>query len=257
MEEKKIRIENIEINYKIAGEGKPLLILHGWGSSAEKWEFVQARLAQEGYKVVVPDLPGFGMSEPPKEIWGVQEYKDWFLEFANKLGIQKFFLAGHSFGGQVSILVAASSPERVEKLVLLAAAGIRHEQGKRERKLERLAKLIKPLLSLLPSEALRDFVRRLGYQVIGRYDYAKAKGIMRDELKKVVREDVSSFFSQITSPTLILWGDKDKLTPVADAFIMKEHIKNSSLSIFPGIGHRLRTEAPEKLLEFIPQFLRS
>ena len=110
---------------------------------------------------------------------------------------------------------------------------------------------------LVPTKNAKDLVKKTCYRLIGWRDYAGAKGIMREVLAKVIREDLTSIFSRIKTPTIIIWGDKDKITPLEDALLMKEHIKNSSLTILPDVGHRLRSEAPEKLLDVISQFLKS
>ena len=253
---KSVLVDGLSVHYKIAGEGSPLLILHGWGSSSISWAEFQDSLSLQGFQVIVPDLPGFGLSAPPATVWGIAEYTALIFGLAEKLGLQKFSLAGHSFGGQIAIQFAASHPEKIEKLILLAAAGIRKEPGKEAETVRFVAKFFNFFLSPIPSEGLKDFVRRICCRFIGRQDYAKTKGIMREVMAKVIREDLTHIFAHIKAPTLIIWGDKDKITPLEDAFVMKKHIKNSYLGIFPGAGHRIRAEAPKKLAETMVTFLR-
>src|SRR3989344_891612 len=100
MTEETIEVKNLKINYKSFGSGKPFLILHGWQSSSDRWMKV-GELLQEKYRVIIPDLPGFGKSEEPKEAWSLDSYVDWLLEFTAKvLELNKeFYILGHSFGG--------------------------------------------------------------------------------------------------------------------------------------------------------------
>lgn len=257
MQERQASVGQLDVNYKIAGEGPALFILPGWLSFSEKWKEIQEGLAQQGYSVVVPDLPGFGESSAPQSVWGVEEYAEFLWEFANKLGIEKFFLAGHSFGGQVAIQFAALYPEKLHGLILLAAAGVRRNLGPKERVLRFFAKPLNAALSLIPSEQLQDAIRGVLYRLVGKGDYAKTKGIMKKVMAKVIRQDLTMLFPRIIPRTLIIWGDQDKTTPLEDGLLMKEHIPDSSLKILPGIGHRIRHEAPEKLSETILTFLKT
>ena len=256
MREETLNIEGLNVSYKIAGEGPALLILHGWGSSSDSWVEIQDNLSKQGFQVIVPDLPGFGASIPPLNVWGVGEYKEFILKLTAKIGLKKFSLAGHSFGGQIAISFATDYPEKIENLILLAAAGVRKEPGRKIKIVGFAAKILNRFLVLVPTKRGKDLVKKTCYRLIRWRDYARAKGIMREVLSKVIREDLTSVLLKIKAPTLIIWGEKDKVTPLEDALLMKEHIKNSSLSILPDTGHRLRTEAPEKLLELISRFLK-
>ena len=128
MKEKKILINGLKTNYKIAGLGPAILILHGWGGGSNSYIPVQKFLAGAGYKVIVPDLPGFGKSEPPLSAWGVSDYVEWVNEFVNNQGLEKFFLLAHSFGGRVAIKFAVKHPEKILNLILYEAAGIKHKK---------------------------------------------------------------------------------------------------------------------------------
>ena len=194
MKEKTLRIQNREVHYKIAGEGPAIFILHGWGRGSDSWAEVQEKLAEAGYKVIVPDLPGFGKTSPPETIWGVKEYADFAMEFIKKLGADTFFLLGHSFGGQVAVKFAASYPEKLEKLILCAPAAIRKEPGLKEVFITYVAKMGNFVLFFIPIEGLRQFARNVFARIIGRSDYLQAPGIMRKVMQKVIREDLSTFF---------------------------------------------------------------
>ena len=248
--------DKLEIHYKIAGEGKPILILHGWGSSSDSWVKIQQMLAEKGYRVIVPDLPGFGKTQAPTTIWGVEEYANFVNQFAEQIGLAKFVLAGHSFGGQTAIQFAVTYPEKLEKLVLIAAAGVRRTPGVFKKLVTAVAKLVSFMLYLVPFEDLRSNIRSALYMLIRQPGYLKSQGIMRDVFKKVITQDLTAKFSKISVPTLLLWGDKDEMTPLQDAYLMQELIPNSKLEIIKGAKHALNFQAPEKLAEFIASFAK-
>jgi len=258
--EKIMDVRGISVNYKIAGQGPVILILHGWGSSSDSWTQVQQLLAEKGYQVVVPDLPGFGKTDAPKEIWGVEEYAKFAKQFADLLisdinKSQKFVLAGHSFGGQTAIQFATIYPEKLDQLVLIAAAGVRRTPGVLKKLVMGTAKIASFLLYLVPSQELRNNIKHAMYMAIRRSDYVRTQGIMRDVFKKVITQDLTAKFSKISIPTLIIWGDKDELTPVQDAYLMDELIPNSKLEIIEGGKHALNFQMPEKLSKILYDFL--
>jgi len=255
-EEGRVTIDDIEVNYKIAGEGQPILILHGWGSSSDSWIEIQRLLTENGYRVYVPDLPGFGKSPPPAAVWGIVEYADFVYEFGQKMQLEKFVLLGHSFGGQIAIQFAQKYPQKLEKLILVAAAGVRRKAGWRTKLLKYIAKIVSFVLYLGPFRDLRNSIRNFLYMALRRKDYMKAQGIMRDVFVKVVRQDMTPLFGQVTPPTLIIWGDKDPLTPVRDAYSMKEGIPQATLEIMQDRGHALNFEVPEQLAASIVRFVK-
>ena len=257
MEEKSLYVQNIEVSYKIVGEGPAILILHGWGRGSDSWVEVQEKLAKAGYRVVVPDLPGFGQSELPQTVWGVNDYVAFAGKFAEKLNLGTFVLMGHSFVGQVALKFAHMYPEKIEKLVLVAPAAIRREPGQREIFIQRIAKTGGLALSFLPGEVLRNFARKVFARIIGRSDYLEAQGIKREIMQKVLREDLSHLFSQISTKTLLIWGENDRPVPLEDGYFMEKHIPHARLRVILQVGHRVNKEAPEKLQEIILEFLEN
>ena len=257
VKEKKILINSLKVNYKIAGEGEPLLILHGWGGSSDSWLLVQKILAKLNFKVICPDLPGFGKTAPPAEPWGVKDYNDFLLNLIEKLEINNFFLLGHSFGGQISVRFASRYPERIKKLILCAPSAIRPKPGKKTRMIYLMARIGNTIFSPRHLRRLKDAARNLFYIFIRNRDYKRAEGVMRDTIRKVIKEDLLPELSKIQNKTLIVWGDIDKMVPVKYASIFRDNIPESRLEIFPKIGHSPHLEVPEKLAEIINNFFRS
>lgn len=250
MEEKEIFINGIKTNYKLAGFGPAVLILHGWGASSDSWIRVQNILAGRGYKVVIPDFPGFGKSDNPARAWGVGDYVEWLKNFIEIGGFNEpVFLLGHSFGGRVAIKFARRYSEKIKKLILCASAGIKPKLNIKQKIFSLLAKTKKVETgSLLAKKAF--------YSLLGQRDYFQAQGVMKETIKKILEEDLLPELSQVKTKTLILWGKKDKMVSVKYAQIFHQEIKNSQFKIFPDAGHSPHLEMPEKLSEAIISFLK-
>lgn len=252
MKEEKILIDGVEINFKIDGEGKPFLILHGWGKGSDSWIEVQKLISGQGYQVIIPDFPGFGKSQPSQKAWGVDDYVEWLKDFTISLGIEKFFLLGHSFGGRVAIKFAAKYPEKILNLILYEAAGIKHKTP--SLLIFFLISKVGNIFSFLP---FYSSFRKIFYRyIVRKKDYLEAKGAMKDTFSKVIGENLIPYLPKISMPTLIIWGAKDRITPLADANLMKKEIPNSELQVIPEMGHAFHHQNPEKLTQAILQYLK-
>lgn len=259
IEEKEILIDNLKVNYKIAGEGPAILVLHGWGGSSDSWLRVQEILSKEGYKVIVPDSPGFGKSKTPPTAWTVKDYANFVNEFMKKTcgePVESFFLLGHSFGGRIAIKFAVSYPERIKGLILCDSAGIKQKWGPKEKFIFQLSKIGSAIFTPKILRRFKDSARNLFYIFLRHKDYAKANGMMKETIKRVLDEDLLPELSQIKNRTLIIWGENDRSVPVKFAYIFKEKIENSELIILPKIGHSPHLEVPKKLAEIILKFFK-
>lgn len=261
LQEKKIIVKDLEANYKIAGSGPAILILHGWGGSSGSWIRVQEILADGGYKVICPDFPGFGKSITPSNPWGVGDYADWLdkfiMEVKKKSGgfDEPIFLLGHSFGGRVAIKFIIEQQERVKKLILCASAGIKPKPGIKTKIIYWLAKTGNAIFTSKILTRLKDGARNLFYIFLRKKDYVKADGTMRETIKRVLEEDLLPDLEKIKTETLIVWGSADRMVPIKYAHIFKEKIENSELEILPKIGHSPHLETPENFSEIIINFL--
>lgn len=233
-------IKGLKINYKILGEGKPLLILHGWGSRSANWQRVGELLVEKGLKVIVPDLPGFGQSDRPKEVWSLDDYCDFVEEFARNLSLESFSLLGHSFGGSLALKLSLRIPEKIDRLYLVSAACFRRKSIKK-RILFVIAKVFK-IFSFIP------FLRKAFYKfIVRKSDYSYTDGIMKDIYLKAIKTDLSDILEKIQKPTNIIWGEKDDITPLKQGQIINQRIKDSKLIVIPGADHDLNTKYPEEL----------
>lgn len=253
--EEKLCVNDLNINYKITGKGEPLLILHGWGGSSDSWAKVQQIISNKGYKVIVPDFPGFGKSVTPPRPWSIADYTDLILNFVEKINLETFYLLGHSFGGRVAVKFAMNYPEKVKLLILCDSAGIKPKKGLLTLIIFWSARIGNAIFTPKHFARFKDGVRNLFYIFIRHKDYVKANGVMKETIKKVLDEDLLLDLSRIKMKTLIVWGQADKLVPIKYGRIFKEKIEDSEMEVLPKIGHSPHLEVPDKLSAIILNFL--
>jgi len=242
-----IIINGIKTSYQVFGEGKPFLILHGWGSNSDRWIEIAEIISKKGFKVIIPDLPGFGKSEPLDMPWNSNRYINWIEKFLKELNLNEFYLLGHSFGGALASKIAIKYPQRVQKLFLVSAAVVRKKTAKKDVS-AKASKLIK-IFSFLPYYGL---FRKAVYKfIVRKSDYVYVEGVMKETYLNVIAEDMSFQIPFIKVPTIIIWGDKDEFTPPEDAYFIEKHIKNSKLIMIPGADHHLHRKQPEIVAEDI------
>lgn len=243
---------------------KILVVLHGWQSSKEKWQGVKENLEKEGIRVIVPDIPGFKPETALQKTWNLDDYLYWFKDFLAKEKnlcpalAEGFFLLGHSFGARISLKFAKSNPEELKGLILVSAAGIKKRYTFFEKIFQWLVKKVRVLkIEEMPfSWGIIEFLKKIFYRfILRKTDYFKASGFLKETIKNILNEDLTLILGEISSPTLILWGEKDRITPLKDAFLMKEKIKNSKLEILKGLGHVPHLEKPQVLAQKINEFL--
>lgn len=227
------------INYLSRGKGQPIVFVHGWGGSIKSLEGL-ANLASEKYQSITFDLPGFGQSDNPDPDWGVKEYAETVINLMKKLRLSNIVYFGHSFGGSLGIYIAANYPGLIKKLVLCDSS------FKREVKTSAMARFF----SKLPSK-LKLFLYMVFFPNSDLYKFPR----LEKNFRKIVVNDLSGYLSNINVPTLILWGEGDRQTPVDDAYELKNKIKNSILKIFPGIGHNLPLTKPELVYNELIKFI--
>jgi len=258
-----ITVNNTLINYNLSG--KPvgigdgvIVFIHGWGRTMEDFDDLAARLAAyfPKYSSLQLDLPGFGGSPLSKEDgFSLDDYCAVLYGLLDKIGTGRAILIGYSLGGRIAIKFAGLHPDRVEKLVLISAAGIR-------RRAPRLI-LLRVARSLFNTLffSVRDFtfilrLKNLFGAVFGSRDYRVAHGALRETLKRVLAEDLRPDAKKISAPTLLLWGKNDRITPPRDAAEYHALIKDSRLEILNG-GHFIFLEKPEKCTDSIASFLKN
>ena len=228
------RYDNIDINITRQGKGEPVLLLHGWGCTGEIFKHI-ASVLSTAYTTYSFDFPGFGASDEPTEVWGVEKYTQMVEAFVKENGIERPALMGHSFGGRVSIVFA--SRNEVSRLVLVDAAGVKPKRPLKYYWKVYTFKAMKWLCNtFLPKEKAQAIIdsRRKG---AGSSDYNNASPMMRAILSKVVNEDLTHLMPAIKAPTLLFWGNLDTATPLSDAKTMERLIPDAGLVVAHGTGH--------------------
>lgn len=231
-----LNIDGLDINYISEGEGKNLIVLHGWGCNIDTVMPI-VNLLKDTYKVYALDLPGFGKSEKPKDTINSFDYVEIVRGFMNKLDIKKATFVGHSFGGKLSIIMGSKYPFQVEKIVLIDSAGLIPKRGLnyylKVYSFKTLRFLYKNLFFWLAEEKKMERF----YKNFGSDDYQASSGIMRKILVTVVNENLKPLLKEIKASTLIIWGDQDMDTPLYMAKIMEKEIPDCGLVVLEGTGH--------------------
>lgn len=256
MKSERLIINENEINFIHQGQGSPFLILHGWGGSSLSWERVISIL-KEKFSVFCLDFPGFGKSPPPNKVLSLEDFAFLVNNFVEKVGIDNFYLLGHSFGGRVAIKYTILFPQKIKSLILVSPAGLFYKKSPFKRSVVFCSKIGKRLFSRGFLRNLREKLENYFYFFFASKDYFKAKGIMREIMKKVIEEDLSSYLPRIKTKTLILWGKEDKILPVSLAKEFNSKIQNSKLLILEKVGHSPHLEVPEILSKILIEFAQN
>lgn len=218
----KINIKNLDINYIQYGEGKDIILLHGWGQNIEMMKPLGDNFSDK-YRITILDLPGFGESDEPKNTWTIDDYELMLEDFIKELKIKKPIVIGHSFGGRLAIRYSARNP--IEKLVLFGSPCIRIQEA-----LPLNVRILKSLKKLPGMNKIGEYMK----QYIGSRDYKAASPVMRQTLVEVVNEDLSKYAKEIEEPTLLIWGQNDTEAPVAEAKELEKIMIDAALIILPG-----------------------
>lgn len=252
--EKDYLVDGVRLHAEVSGKGAPLILMHGWGCDHTTVRSIAATAALTN-RVYNIDFPGFGASPEPDEVWEIDRYTRLIEDFARQEGLDSPVLVGHSFGGRVAILMASRTP--VSKVVLVDAAGIKPRRSLKYYYKVYTFKASKWLANLLLGkeksakrvEAMR--ARR------GSSDYAQASARMRAIMSRVVNQDLTDRLHLIKAPTLLIWGENDTATPVADARKMARLIPDAGLVSFAGCGHYSFLDNPGQFRAVLSSFLNS
>ena len=236
--------DKLSINLIDEGQGEAVLLLHGWGARADLYRSVINPLVSD-YRVIAPDLPGFGKSSEPSFPYSIEDYASFASVLLKELDIDKAHIIGHSHGGRTCLELATGNYGfEIDKIVLLDSAGIPVKKKLSKRIRIRTYKILKGLVTFAPiKKILPDALDKLKRK-FGSADYAAASDIMRRSMVKVLPCDYTDKLSLIKNPTLLIWGENDNDTPISCAKVLENGIKDCGLVTIPKAGHFSFAEAP-------------
>lgn len=243
MERRYTVVDGWRIHSLHGGEGAPVVLLHGLSGSHRWWRSTVPAL--RGLRSVhVPELMGFGESRTSARLPTIAGMAELLISWLDALSLDRVDLVGHSMGGQLSMHLAAKWPDRIGRLVLVSAAGV-----PRRVSLQEAARLVSGLVpprawgrpSFLPTiagDALRSGPRAL-----------------LQATRHLLADDVLPLLPQIRSPTLLVWGQLDPLTPLTHAWVLADGITGSQLAVIPDAAHNPMVDRPEAFNRLVLDFL--
>ena len=275
VEEHNVEIDGLPIRYLAAGEGPPLVLLHGAGDNALDWRWVMPTLAAT-HRVYAPDLPGSPDSARPAAEYSPAFFERFVASFVDALGIGRATFVGNSLGGLIALRLVLSEPARVTALVLVDSAGLgsavnpaftsvnipllgeaampfwRTRAGAYQRAWGRTALLFTHPPRSVPREWLAEQCR-----------LARSPGYLEAHLTVLralvrplgQREMLVDRLPSLEVPTLVVWGARDRVFPESHAREAVVRLREGSLAVIPGCGHMPHVECPDRFLAALDGFL--
>jgi len=255
MESRTIIVHGVSTLVAFAGEGRPLLCLHGWEASHWSFQELEVALKNVPVQIIAPDLPGFGESADPPEAWSVDDYADFIEDLVSELKLKDVLLLGHSFGGRMTIKLASRKRPWIAHLYLCSAAGIKQPRYWRRTVGIFLAECGNKVFSIPGLRSVKPLARKVLYKILRVHDYEKTSGVVRETMIKVINEDLTPLLGKITVETDLFWGEDDTMVPLKDAKLMNKKIVQSSLHTFPGVRHPVHRDRAREIAQHIKQNL--
>ena len=247
-----IQIDNQRISYQETGQGQALVVLHGWGCNKEMFQFMHDHFSGR-FRVISVDLPGFGQSEEPKSVWGTHDYAACIARLLKALGVDNPIVFGHSFGGRVLLALAGQMP--IEKMILTGSAGLVPRRPLSYYVRVAWFKTAKWIYRHSPLKKLYPDWLEKKRQNAGSADYRQASPQMRKVLVKVINEDLAAEITQISVPTILLWGTEDTATPLSDGRRMAGLLRDGALIPLEGGSHYAILEQKNRCLTIMDAFV--
>jgi pimeloyl-ACP methyl ester carboxylesterase len=266
--------QGIRINYYKAGQGPPVILLHGFGACAYTWRYLAPELTKD-HRVFALDLKGYGWSDKPEDgRYGVSDQAEMVAAFIRTRDLHNLAVIGHSMGGAVTLMtyfkVRPDIPARIKKLVLIDSAGYPQKMPWfiLLARIPVVNRLVTRLLS--PRFATYIVLKKCYYnddkiteEQVDTYAYygslPGAREAVRQTAQQIVPDDLEALtdkYKTIQVPVLIIWGAEDKVVPVKLAKKFKEDIPDSELVILPRCGHIPPEEEALKTNQLITSFLK-
>lgn len=261
IQEQIFEFQGNRIAYKKVGQGKPLLVLHGWGASGDVMiPLIRSLNIKRTFYII--DFPGFGNSKAPNDVWTVTHYAAMVSEFIAQVCGDAVDIIAHSFGGRVTLKVCSHPEWRVlvGKVLITGGAGMTPRRSASFYFKKYLAKTLKFPFTLLPetweSRGLTWLRSTRLWKLLGSSDYQTLQGVMREVFVKVVTEHLEKTLPHINHEVLLLWGANDQSTPLYQAKIMERGLKNAGLAVIENAGHYAFLDRPHQFKVITDTFFK-
>jgi pimeloyl-ACP methyl ester carboxylesterase len=262
-------IDGVRTRYFVGGEGPPLVVVHGLGGAAVNFTLLAPLLARR-HRVLIPDLPGHGKTEPLERADGLTAYADHVAALAELEGMFPAPLIGYSMGGVIALRLAVSRPKSVTGLALVAAAGIVSVSRRAEIWLA-VTGALRPaqiMTRFRGTFARRPRLRWLPFGLWGAVDppALAPEGVLGflegpsqhtdvgTAGRALLRDDPRPDLDHVRCPVLLLWGSRDRLVPLVDGFEYARRLR-APIRTVPAAGHLLVGEQPHACAEILVDFL--
>lgn len=252
--------ERLHLQVQGPEDGPPLLLLHGWGSSARLMAPIAEALADR-YRVFNVDLPGHGLSPPPPAPWGLPEHAALMAHLIRAHIGQPVVLIGHSNGGRIGLYLASEpqGQELLRALVLISPSGMRPHRPWHYYVRAALARLLKAPFERLPQPlrepALNWLRHTLVWKMLGSSDYRQLEGVMRETFVRLVNAYVEDRLGRIQIPVLVFWGERDQAVSRAQMDRLVHALPDAGLVVLKNAGHYGYLDDPDTFIAATRYFL--
>lgn len=250
-----------KIAFEQVGSGKPLLILHGWGSS-RRVMMPLAKSLSHLRTCYVLDLPGFGESPEPSRSWSIDDYADIIEGFISSYFHEPIDLLVHSFGGRITLKLCARKfgKQNIGKVLITGGAGMKPKHSLKFYCKKYLAKTLKAPFLILPTSIRESALNKLRqtslWQSLGSGEYNQLSGVMRETFVKSVTEYLEPCLPHIPHEVLLLWGRNDDATPVYQGERIEKSVENAALVIIEDAGHYAFLDKPKQFAAISEAYLK-
>lgn len=238
-----IKVNGHDVHYYTAGQGEPLVVIHGGLGDARTWLDNIDILASK-YTLYVPDLPGFGESQLLDSDHNIPSFTEFVEDFTNNLGLYKFNLMGHSIGGGIALNYALKFPAKVKKLVLVSSLCLGREIAFWIRLISVPAKVIgSAIVAVLKTTKwlINNLIIPVKFVMpLSRANVNLGANIATFKEQTLV---LAKQLSRLNVPTLVVWGAKDQIVPVKQAYAAALAIPDCQLKVFENQGHDIHRDA--------------
>jgi pimeloyl-ACP methyl ester carboxylesterase len=246
----RLTINGRQLVVNTAGQGEPVVLWHGAGTFTG---FDWIKPLADGFRLIAPVHPGFGESEDDEHVTSIQDYVMTYLDVFDQLGLDSFSLVGHSLGGWMAATFATQHARRLRKLVLVSPVGLRVPEAPTADLFRVLPEDLLPMLVADPRFFAGKFPPEPTIDMIVN-QFREMTSTARVAWERNYDARLPRYLHRITVPTLLLWGEQDRLVPVQQAAVWANHLPNATLRTVPGVGHLVLEESPEGM-QIVKEFL--